>query len=66
MHFSFDLLNKLHLSLGNIFHCLQDCAMCAIKPLIKFLFDAWKLNVKNVTNEHRINGGNFFDIKCTT
>jgi hypothetical protein len=30
--------------------------MCAINPLIKFMFDAWKLNVKNVTNEHRING----------
>jgi hypothetical protein len=43
--------------------------MCAIKPLIKFLFDAWKWNVKhvkNVTNEHRINGGKSCDIKCST
>jgi hypothetical protein len=31
--------------------------MCAIKPLMKFMFDAWKLNVKNVTNEHKMNGG---------
>jgi len=66
MHLSFHLLNELHLSLGNIFHCLQHCAMCAIKPLIKFLFDALKLNVKNVTNKHRINGGKNSDIKCAT
>ncbi len=36
------------------------CNMC---NKIKFMFAAWKLKVKNVTNEHRINGGNFFDIK---
>ncbi len=40
--------------------------MCAIKPLVKFLFDAWKSNVKNVTNKHRINGGKNSDIKCST
>jgi hypothetical protein len=54
------------LSLGNIFHCLQHCAMWAIKPLIKVVFDAWKLNVKNVRNEHRINGGKNSNMKCAT
>jgi hypothetical protein len=40
--------------------------MYPIKPLIKFMFDAWKLNVKKLRNEHRINGGKNSDIKCST
>jgi hypothetical protein len=57
MYFSFHLLNRLHLSFENIFHVLQHCAMCAMKLLMKSMFHAWKLDVKKLTNEHRLNGG---------
>jgi hypothetical protein len=33
------------------------CAMSAMKLLMKSMFHAWKLDVKKLTNEHRMNRG---------
>jgi uncharacterized membrane protein len=66
MYFSFHLLNRLHLSFGSFFHFFQHCAMCAMnamKLLMKSMFYAWKLDVKNLTNEHRMNGEKTYGIR---